>query len=61
MIWNLEKVPIFAKEELIKLIDGEDNIRPDVIKSIEKHKKQIKKSWPKKLQHIIFSRLEEIK
>lgn len=61
MIWNLEKVPIFAKEELIKLIDGADYIRPDVIKSIEKHKKQIKKSWPKKLQHIIFSRLEEIK
>ncbi|MBW2986430.1 ATP-dependent helicase [Candidatus Woesearchaeota archaeon] len=60
MIWNLKKVPLFAKEELIKLIDGADSIRPDVLKAIEKHKKTIKKTWPKKLQHIIFTRLEEI-
>jgi len=61
MIWNLKKVPLFAKEELIKLIDGEDNIRPDVIKAIDQHKKNIKKNWPKKLQKIVFERLEEIK
>jgi len=60
MIWNLNKVPLFAKEELIKLIDGEDNIRPDVIKSIEKHKKDIKKNWPKKIQKIVFEKLKEL-
>jgi Asp-tRNA(Asn)/Glu-tRNA(Gln) amidotransferase C subunit len=59
MIWNLKRVPIFAKEELIKLIDGEDNIRSDVVKSIEKHKKDIKKNWPKKLQKIVFEKLKE--
>jgi len=60
MIWNLKKVPLFAKEELIKLIDGEDNIKLDVIKAIEQHKKDIKKNWPKELQKIVFARLEEI-
>ena len=61
MIWNLKKVPLFAKEELIKLIDGEDNIKLDVIKAIEQHKKDIKKNWPKKLQVFALRKTKELR
>ena len=54
MVWNLKKVPMFAKEELINLVDGDAAIRDDVIAAIEKHKGQIKKNWPKKLQTFVF-------
>jgi Lhr-like helicase len=60
MAWNLKRVPMFAKEEIIRLIDGEKHIRPDVKSSISKYKDEIKKTWPKELQDFIFKKLEEI-
>jgi len=60
MILNLKKVPMFAKEELAKLIEGENEIRPDVIKAIHQHETEIKKTWPKELKQIVFKRLKEI-
>jgi hypothetical protein len=51
---------MFAKEEIIRLIDGEKHIRPDVKSSISKYKDEIKKTWPKELQDFIFKKLEEI-
>jgi hypothetical protein len=60
LMWNQERVPRFAKEELVKLIEGEDNIRPDVIKAMDKYKEEIKKTWPKKLQKKISDRLKDI-
>lgn len=58
MAWNLKKVPMFAKEEIIRIIDGDTDIRQDVIDAIEKHKSQIKKTWPKKLQKLVFDRIK---
>jgi ATP-dependent helicase Lhr and Lhr-like helicase len=61
LMWNQEKVPRFAKEELVKLLDGEDNIRQDVIKAMDTYKKEIKKTWPKKLQDAVFTKLKNLK
>lgn len=60
MAWNLEKVPIYAKEEIVKLIDGEENIRADIIRAFHRYEKKIKKEWPKELQDFVFKRLKEI-
>ena len=51
---------MYAKEELIKLIEGDKNIREDVLNALKKHRKEIDKSWPKKLKEVVFKRLEEI-
>ena len=60
LMWNQEDVPRFVKEALVKLIEGEDNIRQDVITSVDKYKEEIKKNWPKKLQKKVFERIKEI-
>lgn len=60
MVWNLKKVPMFAKEEIINLIEGDKDIRQDVLDEIEKHKEEIKKNWPMKLQDFVFKRIKEI-
>ncbi|TKJ16971.1 ATP-dependent helicase [Candidatus Woesearchaeota archaeon B3_Woes] len=60
MMWNVKHVPRFAKEELVRLIEGDKNIRQDVVDSVEKYKKEIKKEWPKKLQTFVFKKLKEI-
>ena len=33
MAWNLKRVPIYAKEEIVKLIEG-DKVREDVLRDI---------------------------
>jgi len=60
MVWGLKRVPMFAKDELIKLIDGDKEIRQDVISSIDRYKSEIKKTWPKELQDFVFKRVKEI-
>lgn len=59
MVLNLKRVPVYAKEEIVRMIDGETDIRPDVIKAIKQHEKEIKKTWPKKLQDVVFDKLKE--
>ena len=60
MMWNQDNVPRFAKEELVRLLEGDKDIRQDVIESMETYKEEIKKNWPKKLQDAINRRLKEI-
>jgi hypothetical protein len=60
LMWNQHNVPRFAKEELVKLIDGDENIRKSVIDSVHKYKKEIMKEWPKKLRDKVFKRIKEI-
>jgi Lhr-like helicase len=59
-VWNLKKVPGFAKTELIRMIDGHTDIRLDVLREIDNHKTQIKKNWPKKLSKFILERKKEL-
>ncbi len=60
MILNLKMVPMFAKEEITRLVEGDNDIREDVIKSIHEHEAEIKKNWPKELKEIVFKRIKEI-
>ncbi len=60
MAWNLKKVPMYAKEEIVKLIDGDKEIREDVIRAFHQYKENIKKEWPKELREFVFKRLKEI-
>jgi ATP-dependent Lhr-like helicase len=54
MAWNLESVPMFAKEEIVSLIDGNKDIRDDILDQIKKNKKEIEKTWPKELKDFVF-------
>lgn len=60
MIFNLREVPMFAREEIARLVEGDDDIREDVIKSIHEYSAEIKKTWPKELREIVFRRMKEI-
>lgn len=60
MAWNLDELPMYAKEEIIKIIDGEAEIRQDVLSSLKKYREKIKKSWPKELYDFVFRRIKEI-
>ena len=59
MAWNLEHVPMFVKENIVNMIDGETEIRDDVIKGINEHKEEIEKNWPKELKEFVFKKIKE--
>jgi ATP-dependent Lhr-like helicase len=50
-IWNLKRVPIFAKEELVKLVET-GNMSKRVWNEIESHQENIK-NWPKELKEFV--------
>ncbi len=55
--WNLPRVPLFAKEEFVKVIEGAEEVRPDVRQALEQHKEEIVRTWPAGLVRLLFSRL----
>ena len=57
--WNLEKVPIFAKREIVEMVEGKKEVRQDFIDAVHKYKKEIEKAWPKELREFVFSRVFE--
>jgi len=59
-VWNLKRVPAYAKTEIINLLDGAKSIRPDVIKAMHDYKEEIDKSWPKKLKKKVFELLKKV-
>lgn len=52
-VWNLKHIPIFAKEELIKLIEF-GSMRKDVWAEIKQHRKDIEQEWPVELKEFVF-------
>ena len=55
-VWQLKRVPIYAKEELIKLIEF-GSMRQDVLSEMKKHKDDIEKDWPDELKEFILENL----
>ena len=51
-IWNLKRVPIYAKEELVKLVET-GNMSKRVWNEIESHREDIEKSWPEELKDFV--------
>jgi ATP-dependent Lhr-like helicase len=60
MAWNLNRVPMYAKEEIVNLIDGGEDIRQDVLKEIRAHQKDIAREWPKELREFVLKRIEAL-
>ena len=55
--WNLERVPVFAKNEIIEMIEGKKEIRQDFIDAVHKYKKEIEKSWPNEIREFVFQKI----
>jgi len=59
--WNLKRVPMYAKKEIVRMLEGErTGIRKDVIEAIHQHRKQIDKDWPRDLRLAVFRAVKEI-
>ncbi|MFH0701029.1 MAG: ATP-dependent helicase [Candidatus Woesearchaeota archaeon] len=55
-VWSLKHVPIYAKEELVKWIDG-GKIRDDVLLELKKHRKSIEDEWPEELKEWMLEKI----
>ncbi len=55
--WNLKRVPVFAKREIVEILDGKKEIRQDFIDAVHKYKKEIKKTWPKEIKEFVFQKV----
>lgn len=52
--WNLKRVPRFAKQELIRIIEGErSNIDKRFLEGMEKYHNEIETTWPEELRKFI--------
>ncbi len=59
--WNLKKVPMFARKEIVRLLDGErTGIRKDFLEAFHKYKDEIKKTWPRDLRLVVSKAVEEV-
>jgi len=52
--WNLKMVPIFAKREIVEMVDGKKEVTQNLIDSVHKYKKDIEKTWPKEIKKFVF-------
>ena len=55
--WNLKRVPIFAKREIVEMVDGKKETRQDFIDTIHKYKKEIEKTWPEEIKNFVFQKI----
>ncbi len=56
--WGLKHVPIYAKEELVKLIEF-GSMRKEVWEEVRKYKKEIEENWPKELKEFVLGKMDE--
>ena len=55
--WNLERVPLFAKQEIVELIDGKDEASERLVDAVHKYKKEIEKDWPEEVKKFVFGKV----
>lgn len=55
-VWTLKHVPVYVKEELIKLVDN-GSMRKDVFDDCKKYKEEIEKAWPQELKEFVLGKL----
>ena len=58
-VWNLKHVPVYVKEELIKLIDN-GSMRKDVFDDCKKYKEEIEKDWPQELKEFMLGKMAAV-
>ena len=57
LAWNLDRVPVYAKREIVNLLDGGDKVAPGVEAAMYHHKDEIVKTWPPRLVRVVFDKL----
>ena len=55
--WNLKMVPIFARQEIVELIDGKDEASERLVDAVHKYKKEIEKDWPEEVKKFVFEKV----
>ncbi len=66
LLFHLKKLagsidlPNYARIEVMRLIDGEKDIRKDVLDLLENRKKKIRKSWPEELFRFVYKKIHEL-
>ncbi len=58
MAWNLEKTPVFIKEEIADVIDGGE-FSEKFITAYNKYQKEIKETWPKEMIKFVKDKIEK--
>ena len=58
-VWTLKHVPVYVKEELIKLIDN-GSMRKDVFDDCRKYKEEIEQNWPQELKEFMLAKMAAI-
>ena len=56
-LWGLKHVPIYIKEELVKLIEF-GSCRQDVLLECKKYRTEIEKNWPEELKEFMLKKLK---
>lgn len=60
--WNLKRVPRFAKQELIRIIEGErSNIDKRFLEGLEQYHNDIETNWPEELRKFIFTVKDDLR
>ena len=55
-VWNLKKVPNYAKSEFIKLIEN-GKMRDDVWVEVKKRREEIEENWPTELKDFVLGKI----
>ncbi len=58
-VWTLKQVPVYVKEELIKLIDN-GSMRKDVFDDCKRYKDEIGRNWPLELREFMLAKMDQI-
>ena len=57
-VWGLKHVPVYAKEELVKLVEF-GNMRKDVFDECKNYRKEIEEEWPEELKEFVIEKFKE--
>ncbi|HLC90657.1 MAG TPA: ATP-dependent helicase [Candidatus Nanoarchaeia archaeon] len=57
-VWNLKHVPVYAKEELVKLVEF-GSCRKDVLDECKKYLAEIEQNWPKEIKEFVLRKIYE--
>jgi Lhr-like helicase len=58
LAWNVKKIPMFAKEAIVEMIDGKE-VSQERIDGFKEHKDEIQLNFPEKLKKFVFKYIEE--
>ena len=50
-------MPVFAKREIVEMLDGKEDIRQDFIDAVHKYKQEIEKTWPAEVREFVFQKV----